>query len=72
MVRVLKGNPPASFSLVLRSISGAPLAGSLAIAYLRPVAAATAGPTTSFSFNRQPALVVSLPSGVGASAVRLP
>ncbi len=42
VMRVLKGNPPASFSLVLNSIGSAPLDGSLAIAYLHPVAAANA------------------------------
>jgi hypothetical protein len=72
VVRVLKGSPPPSFPLVLRSIGSAPLDGSLAIAYLRPVAAATAGGPPSFSYNEQPALVVALPSGVAPSAVRLP
>ena len=87
VVRVLKGNPPASFSLVLQSTQSAPLAGSLAIAYLRPAGAPgvaasggvprpAAGVSPSeapaFAYRGQPALVVALPAGVAPAAVRLP
>jgi len=81
VVRTLKGSPPPSFSLVLRSIESAPNAGSLAVAYLRPLASSTTrspgatpspGQPASFSYNGRPALVVALPAGVAASAVSLP
>jgi hypothetical protein len=72
VVRTLKGSPPASFSLVLRAIGSAPLAGSLAIAYLRPLVAATSSGPPTFSYDRQQALVVALPAGVAPAAVRLP
>lgn len=73
VVRTLKGSPPASFSLVLQAIGNAPQAGSLAIAYLLPVA--TTSPEAqqpAFAFDSQPALVVDLPAGVAAAAIRLP
>jgi hypothetical protein len=74
-VRTLKGRPPASFSLTLLSADSAPAAGSLAIAYLRPLAtpssSASANPL-NYSFNGQLALLAALPAGVPASAVRLP
>jgi len=85
VVRVLKGSPPASFSLVLRATGGAPLTGSLAIAYLRPLVtsalpsaspqpSATTAPSglPDFSYDGQRALLVALPAGVAPSAVRLP
>jgi hypothetical protein len=85
VVRALKGDPPASFSLVLDAAGSAPLTGSLAIAYLRPLAAttvpsaaaqpsATAAPTglPDFTYGQQPAFVAALPAGVAPAAVRLP
>ena len=75
VVRTLKGRPPASFSLTLLSADSAPAAGSLLIAYLRPLATA---PTSSsatppaYSFNGRPALLTALPASVPASTVRLP
>ena len=76
VVRTLKGTPPASFSLGLQAISNAAQAGSLAVAYLRPLttAAPAAGGAASetYSLGSQPALVVALPGGVSASAVHLP
>ena len=85
VVRVLKGSPPASFSLVLRSTGSAPLAGSLAIAYLRPLVASTVpsasvqpSATTApsglpdFAFDDQRALLVALPANVAPAAVRMP
>jgi hypothetical protein len=75
VVRTLKGSVPATFSLVLRSIGSAPQAGSLAVAYLNPIkaSAAVASPAPpEFAFGGRPALVVALPAGVAAGAVRLP
>jgi len=78
VVRTLKGSPPASFSLTLLSTNDAPAAGSLAIAYLRPLtapaASSSASPATppAYAFNGQRALLAALPAGVPASAVRLP
>jgi hypothetical protein len=85
VVRVLKGSPPASFSLVLRSTGSAPLVGSLAIAYLRPLVASTVpsasvqpSATTApsglpdFAFDDQRALLVALPANVAPAAVRMP
>ena len=76
VLRTLKGSPPATFSVVLQSIEGAPQAGSLAIAYLDPLKATTSAPSPAaapeFSFAGQPALVVALPAGVAASSVHLP
>jgi hypothetical protein len=76
VLRTLKGSPPATFSVVLEAIGGAPQAGSLAIAYLDPLKAATSAPSPAaapeFSFAGQPALVVALPAGVTASSVHLP
>jgi hypothetical protein len=76
VVRTLKGSPPASFSLVLQAIGNAPQAGSLAVAYLRPLATTAPAPSATsaspYSFDSQPALVVALPAGVPAAAVRLP
>jgi len=74
VVRTLKGSVPATFSVVLRSIEAAPQAGSLAVAYLTQVSAATgASPAPpEFAFGGQPALIVALPAGVAATAVRLP
>ena len=66
VVRVLKGNPPASFSLVLQSTQSAPLAGSLAIAYLRPVGASAVAASGGVP---QPAAGVS-PSEAPAFAYR--
>jgi len=75
VVRALKGKPPASFSLTLRSTIGAPATGALVIAYLRPRATPSPGAAANppdYAFNGQPALLAALPSGVPASAVRLP
>ncbi len=74
VVRTLKGGVPATFSLVLWSIGSAPQAGSLAVAYLNPIkpSAAGASPAPEFAFSGRPALVVALPAGVAAGAVRLP
>ena len=75
VVRTLKGRPPASFSLTLLSADSAPAAGSLLIAFLRPLAtppsSASATPP-AYSFNGRPALLAALPASVPASAVRLP
>jgi hypothetical protein len=75
VVRTLKGRPPASFSLTLLSADSAPAAGSLSIAYLRPLATPSSSASVTppaYSFNRRPALLATLPAGVPASAVRLP
>jgi hypothetical protein len=75
VVRTLKGRPPASFSLTLLSADSAPAAGSLLIAYLRPLAtpsSSTSATPPAYSFNGRPALLAALPAGVPASAVRLP
>jgi len=75
VVRTLKGRPPASFSLTLLSADSAPAAGSLLIAYLRPLATAPTSASATppaYSFNGRPALLAALPASVPASAVRLP
>lgn len=75
VVRTLKGRPPASFSLNLLSADSAPAAGSLSIAYLRPLVAPSSSasvPPPAYSLNGRPALLAALPASVPASAVRLP
>jgi hypothetical protein len=72
VVRALKGKPPASFSLTLRSTAGAPATGALAIAYLRPLSTPSSSVPPTYSFKGQRALLTTLPAGVAASAVRLP
>ena len=75
VVRTLKGRPPASFSLTLLSADSAPAAGSLLIAYLRPLATAPTSASATppaYSFNGRPALLTALPASVPASTVRLP
>ena len=72
VVRVLKGKPPASFSLTLYATSGAPNAGTLAIAYLRPLTKPSSSAPPTYSFNGRRALLTPLPAGVAATAVKLP
>jgi hypothetical protein len=72
VVRVLKGKPPASFSLTLYSTTGAPTAGTLAIAYLRPLSTPSSSTPPTYSYQGQRALLTPLPAGVAATAVRLP
>ncbi len=80
VVRRLKGRPPAVFTLVLQAIDNAPQAGSLAIAYLDPVAtfapsaAGSSSATTPapFTLAGRAALVSALPAGAPAASVRLP
>ena len=60
---------------MLWSVGSAPQAGSLAVAYLNPIEASAAGASPAppeFAFSGRPALVVALPAGVAAGAVRLP
>jgi len=87
VVRRLKGRAPAQFTLVLRAVDSAPQAGSLAIAYLDPVAVtfnSGAGATNSaspvpgpaspapFTLAGRPAFVTALPADATAASVRLP
>ena len=72
VVRGLKGKPPASFSLTLYSTAGAPTAGTLAIAYLRPLSTPSSSAPPTYSYKGQRALLTPLPAGVAATAVRLP
>ena len=72
VVRALKGKPPASFSLTLYSTTGAPTAGTLAVAYLRPLTTPSSSAPPTYSYNGRRALLTPLPAGVAATAVRLP
>ena len=72
VVRRLKGRAPAVFTLVLQAIDTAPQAGSLAIAYLDPVAPMQLAPHSSSSTTSGEGMLPTTPSPARAAASPAP